>query len=181
MTDIIKITAGRPRPDFFWRCFPDGKINNNSQIIQCTNTNIKDIYQGYKSFPSGHASFAFLSLGFISFYFVGKLKIFTPYGRGSAVRIIICLTPLICALLIGISRTCDYHHFPSDIAVGSLIGISIAYLCYRQYYPKFDDSSCYKPHALNNSMHYLTDDSNVKSEKEGCESETTCLLDNKEI
>lgn len=56
ITDCMKITVGRPRPDYYWRCFPDGNYN---EAMNCTNTNYREVIQGRKSFPSGHASCEF--------------------------------------------------------------------------------------------------------------------------
>ncbi|KAG9135544.1 hypothetical protein Leryth_022275 [Lithospermum erythrorhizon] len=56
ITDSIKIATGRPRPNFFWRCFPDGKDNYDTLgNVICTGKE-SDIREGHKSFPSGHTS-----------------------------------------------------------------------------------------------------------------------------
>jgi membrane-associated phospholipid phosphatase len=59
------------------------------------------VLDGRKSFPSGHSSFSFATLGFLSFYLMGKLKIFSEDGRGKSYRLIFCFVPCVMAMLIG--------------------------------------------------------------------------------
>ena len=112
----------------------------------------------------GAFAVSFVSLGFISIYIAGKFGIFNQRGRGRSLRLLISLLPLLFALSIALSRTCDYHHhwqgisvsctllavisfirflisFFVDVLIGSLLGLCISYLCYRQYYPPLDAAS----------------------------------------
>ncbi|KAM0919681.1 hypothetical protein ACQ4PT_008026 [Festuca glaucescens] len=57
LTDAIKDAVGRPRPDFFWRCFPDGiAVYDNVTTGVICNGIASVIKEGHKSFPSGHTS-----------------------------------------------------------------------------------------------------------------------------
>lgn len=71
---------------------------------------------GSYSFPSGHASSAFVCAVIIAYYFK-KLAI----------------PAYLIAILIAFSRVYVGVHYPSDIIVGALIGILCAYLCILFY------------------------------------------------
>ena len=49
--------------------------------------------------------------------------------------------------MIAITRTMDYRHHSQDVVVGMLLGISIAYFSYRQYYPSLAHPLSHRPFA----------------------------------
>ncbi|XP_042500655.1 putative lipid phosphate phosphatase 3, chloroplastic isoform X2 [Macadamia integrifolia] len=139
ITDAIKDAVGRPRPDFFWRCFPDGKeVYDNLGNVVC-HGKASVIKDGYKSFPSGHTSWSFAGLGFLSLYLSGKLKAFDR--RGHVAKLCIVSVPLLVGSLVGISRVDDYRHHWQDVFSGGLLGLTVATFCYLQFFPP--------PHHMN--------------------------------
>ncbi|KAG0455028.1 hypothetical protein HPP92_023966 [Vanilla planifolia] len=146
LTDAIKDAVGRPRPDFFWRCFPDGidaydKVTT-SVICHGDKSVIKE---GHKSFPSGHSSWSFAGLGFLAWYLAGKIRVFDRSGH--VAKLCIVLLPLLCAALVAISRVDDYWHHWQDVFAGGFLGLFVASFCYLQFFPPPYDSDGWGPHA----------------------------------
>ncbi|EPS72538.1 hypothetical protein M569_02216, partial [Genlisea aurea] len=133
ITDVIKVAVGRPRPDFFWRCFPDGKDAYDQWGNVVCHGDPEIIKQGHKSFPSGHTAFAFAGLGFLSLYLSAKIRLFDR--RGHISKLCVPLLPLLAASLIGISRLCNYKHHWQDVLTGGFLGFVVATLSYLQFFP----------------------------------------------
>lgn len=68
ITDIIKNAVGRPRPDLISRCMPRKGTPGNTLVAWtvCTQSNNHILQEGWRSFPSGHSSFSFSGLGYLS-------------------------------------------------------------------------------------------------------------------
>ncbi|KAL8142022.1 hypothetical protein V2J09_015054 [Rumex salicifolius] len=130
MTSGIKNAVGRPRPDFFWRCFPDGNEMYDSVGNVICNGQESVVTEGYKSFPSGHSSMSFAGLGFVSLYLAAKMKAFDE--KGHVAKLCVVITPLLAATMVAISRVDDYWHHWQDVFVGGFLGTLHSYgFCYR--------------------------------------------------
>ncbi|KAM7208318.1 Phosphatidic acid phosphatase type 2/haloperoxidase [Naviculisporaceae sp. PSN 640] len=178
LTDVVKNTVGRPRPDLLARCQPKPGTPHDQlvSIDVCTETAHHRLHDGWRSFPSGHSSFSFAGLGYLSLFLAGQMRIFahghntgasggsggvgvgegsTPsigehtekLVRGDLVRSLVCLAPLLGATMIAISRCQDYRHDVYDVCVGALLGWTVTYWSYRRYWPRLSSSRCDEPYA----------------------------------
>ncbi|KAI1437080.1 PAP2 superfamily protein [Xylaria sp. CBS 124048] len=145
LTDIVKNAVGRPRPDLIARCKPMPGTQPDMLVTfdVCTETNHHTLHDGWRSFPSGHSSLSFSGLGYLALFFAGQLRIFRDKkGLG---RALLCLSPLVGAILIAISRCQDYRHDVYDVCVGAFLGFIVAIWSYRQYWPQLSSQDCDEP------------------------------------
>jgi len=168
VTNVVKNVVGRPRPDFMNRCFPDGipesPFADDGRTLLC----IGDpdvIKEGRKSFPSGHSSIMFSSIGFLSFYLAQKLHVCGASRRSEAWRLVVSLLPFFFCLLVALSRTCDYHHHWQDVTVGSTLGFLVAYASFRLYL-------CDTTQVPKNHLPYS---SQYRGRKTSCNDESLCV------
>ena len=60
--------------------------------------------------------------------------------RGEVWKSFVVMIPTLGAALIAISRIMDARHHPFDVISGSLLGMTMAYISYRQYFPPLSES-----------------------------------------
>jgi diacylglycerol diphosphate phosphatase/phosphatidate phosphatase len=106
---VVKNAVGRPRPDLISRCKPAPTTPQNVlvDISVCTETDPHTLQDGWRSFPSGHSSFAFSGLGFLALFFAGQMHVFRP--RTDLMKALLAVSPLLGAAMIAISRCEDYR------------------------------------------------------------------------
>ncbi|EPS26336.1 hypothetical protein PDE_01272 [Penicillium oxalicum 114-2] len=171
-TQGLKTLLGRPRPDLLGRCNPDtsniaqyivsglgGQISGAPSMVDwriCRNQDRTLRIDGFSSFPSGHASFSFAGLGYLTLWLAAKGSVVFPYlpqfpvegddysddrssvrNRGAAppvLSMILVFVPTCVAFFIASSRWFDYRHHGWDIIAGALIGIFFAWIGIRMYH-----------------------------------------------
>merc|ERR1712088_28325 len=95
LTELVKKSVGRPRPDFFNRCFPQIDINDQQKIdekIASLDQDFKCFFEEKKrtdltpvfmnSYPTNDKG------GVCDLYLWGKFKAFTPLKKHQAIRFI---------------------------------------------------------------------------------------------
>lgn len=120
-------------------------FNNVTGEVVC-HGNRKSIEEGHRSFPSGHTAWCFAGLGFFSLYLAGKIRLFDRKGHVS--KLVIVFSPLAVASFVGLSRVNDYKHHWQDVFAGALLGLTIATLCYRQFFPAPRDDNSMHPYTI---------------------------------
>lgn len=147
MSGIGKMSAGRLRPHFFSRCSPDVDCNSKSNLgtyildFKCTNSALKPRDYQYitSSWPSGHAAVMFYSMIFCMVYLNNVIPLISLVRSPNKLhRRINQMIPLAgcsimagLALYVSLTRVSDYHHHPTDVLSGSIIGTVIALLLIR--------------------------------------------------
>ncbi|KAF3159132.1 hypothetical protein TWF788_003982 [Orbilia oligospora] len=141
--EIFKTLAGGYRPSWFEICKPQpdgpgvGFDGTWYKWTICTGDQEK-INWALESFPSGHVATSFAAAVFLSLYINAKLKIFSDY-RVNPIIMVLFLTPLTLAVLMGGAISADMSHHSYDIVGGAILGTFVAFLTFRSFFVSIFD------------------------------------------
>jgi membrane-associated phospholipid phosphatase len=178
ITSGLKDLVGKPRPDLLARCDPDlsnvgahlvgglGLLLEEAPLVVgvsiCKNTDLSVLHDGFASFPSGHSSFSWAGLLYLTLWLCAKFAIaipfLAPYGysdrndrsfrpggtnatplRNQAAApplylSLLAFLPVGAALYVSASRYPDNRHAGFDIIAGAAIGAAFAWVGFRWYH-----------------------------------------------
>ncbi|KAJ6142858.1 Phosphatidic acid phosphatase type 2/haloperoxidase, partial [Penicillium samsonianum] len=171
-TQGLKALIGKPRPDLLARCNPDlariaeftvgglgESVRGAATLVSweiCRDQSNSLRLDGFASFPSGHASFSFAGLIYLTLWLCSKFSVAFPYlprypvedqrhtddsssvrRRGAAPPVylmLIAFVPTATACFIAASRWFNYRHHGFDILFGAALGIFFAYIGFNMYH-----------------------------------------------
>jgi len=91
--------------------------------------NSADIADARRSFISGHSSYSYFAMTFLSLYIFGKL------GPREYSIVVFNSFLMMIAVWVGISRTADYEHHATDVIAGGVLGLLLGLVIYHLFYP----------------------------------------------
>lgn len=124
ITEALKVTVARPRPNFFSYC----KYDEQSKKCTGSKSHKRD---ARLSFPSGHASISFSSATWLSLF----LDNYIP-KTGELWWILIRFLPIIFAICIASTRITDYMHHVSDVISGVVLGIGVGVFFFKAQFSR---------------------------------------------
>ncbi|KAI1832116.1 hypothetical protein DTO027I6_9514 [Penicillium roqueforti] len=171
-TQGLKALIGKPRPDLLARCNPDvariaeftvgglgESVRGAATLVSweiCRDRSSSLRIDGFASFPSGHSSFSFAGLIYLTLWLCSKFSVAFPYlprypiedqsysddslsvrKRGAAPPVylmLIAFFPTATACFIAGSRWFNYRHNGFDILFGAAIGLFFAYIAFNMYH-----------------------------------------------
>jgi hypothetical protein len=95
----------------------------------------------------------FLSMSIISLYLLGRSKAFSQPTPGRFAIAFLCLTPIILATFVAVSRPANHKHHFSDINAGMAIGLLTGTFAYFLNYPSILSPDSGQPkHRFHSSL-----------------------------
>jgi membrane-associated phospholipid phosphatase len=143
VTEALKLTVGRLRPDFrerWLRAACAGNVDAPADL-DCSivddgfTVSRRDVLDGMKSFPSGHTSTAFAVLGF-SGLAIGSRFVWSDAAPAWTAPVAgLALGGLAAgAAFTAASRLADNRHHPEDVAVGAALGTALGASAYLLHF-----------------------------------------------
>jgi len=133
IVNFFKLYVGKLRPDFAMRCLGELPSVYSSDIIysngECINTDVSEIIEGRKSYPSAHSAVSICFAVFVMCYLLwAAYRIRRRYQWRWVAQLMVftAIFPWLAAFWIACTRIVDNKHEPQDINGGAIIGSTMA-------------------------------------------------------